>query len=148
MKGLPLTYNRDLQEDKEPLFDAGDTVKLSLEGMIEMMKDVAFNADVMKQSVYRNFSTATDLADYLVKKGVPFRQSHEIVGTIVRDCEKNKKDFFAMTAEEFSVYSDKIGDDVKEIIDPISSTERKLSAGSTSTTEIKKQIESLRKMLG
>jgi argininosuccinate lyase len=147
MKGLPLTYNRDLQEDKEPLFDAADTVLLSLDGMIEMLKDAKFNSERMKKAVFGNFSTATDFADYLVKKGVPFRQSHEISGSVVRYCEKEGKDFFTLPVEEFKKFSDVIGDDVLDVINPLSSTERKLSAGSTSVREVKKQIEDIRKIL-
>jgi argininosuccinate lyase len=147
MKGLPLTYNRDMQEDKEPVFDSADTVNLALEGMIEMLKDISFNAETLKKAVYRNFSTATDLADYLVKKGIPFRHSHEIVGSIVRYCETEKKDFFTLPLEEFKKFSKEIDKDVYEIIDPLSSTERKLSAGSTSTTEVKKQITEIHKRI-
>jgi len=147
MKGLPLTYNKDLQEDKEPLFDSIDTVHLCIEGMIEMLKDAEFNGENMKRAIYRNFSTATDLADYLAKKGVPFRNSHEIVGSIVHYCEAEKKDFFTLPLDEFNKFSDKIADDVYEIIDPLKSTERKESQGSTSTAEVKKQIESLKKIL-
>jgi argininosuccinate lyase len=147
LKGLPLTYNRDMQEDKEPLFDSIDTVTICLEGMIEMLKDVEFKKDTMRKAVYRNFSTATDLADYLVKKGIPFRESHEISGSIVRYCETEKKDFFSLTYDEFRKFSDKIEPDVIENINPESSTERKLSAGSTSTAEVKKQIQKMRTLL-
>jgi argininosuccinate lyase len=147
LKGLPLTYNRDMQEDKEPLFDSIDTVSISLEGMIGMLKDAEFKKETMKKAVYRNFSTATDLADYLVKKGIPFRESHEISGSIVRYCETENKDFFTLTLEDFKKFSDKIGSDVVENINPISSTERKLSAGSTSTAEVKKQIQKIRALL-
>ena len=147
MKGLPLTYNKDLQEDKEPLFDSIDTVHLCIEGMIEMLKDAEFNSENMKRAVYRNFSTATDLADYLAKKGLPFRQAHEIVGSIVGYCEKEKKDFFTLPIEELKKFSDSIGDDVLESIDPLKSTERKESQGSTSTKEVKKQIDLLKQFL-
>jgi argininosuccinate lyase len=147
MKGLPFTYNRDMQEDKEPLFDSIDTVKLSLEGMIEMLKDVAFNEAVLKKAVYRNFSTATDLADYLVKKGVPFRKSHEIVGNVVRHCEKTGDDFFTLPVETLKGFEPLITDDVREVLDPASSTERKLSKGSTAGKEILIQIASLRAIL-
>lgn len=147
MKGLPFTYNRDMQEDKEPLFDSIDTVKLSLEGMIEMLKDAAFNEAVLRRAVYRNFSTATDLADYLVKKGVPFRKSHEIVGNVVRHCEKTGEDFFTLPVETLRTFEPLIADDVKEVLDPASSTERKLSKGSTAKKEILAQIEVLRTQL-
>jgi len=147
MKGLPMTYNRDLQEDKEPLFDAADTVLLCLDGMIEMLKDAEFNSEKMKKAVFGNFSTATDFADYLVKKGVPFRKSHEISGSVVRYCEKEGKDFFTLPVEEFRKFSDVIDDDVREVINPLSSTERKLSAGSTSMSEVRKQIGMIRDII-
>ncbi|MFW6365587.1 MAG: argininosuccinate lyase [Spirochaetota bacterium] len=147
MKGLPLTYNRDLQEDKEPLFDSIDTVKLSLEGMIAMYEGITFHADRMKAGLFGNFSTATDLADYLVKKGVPFRKSHEIVGSVVAYCEREKKDFFSLTVGELRQFSDAIDSSVAEVLSPESSTERKLSFGSTSIESVRNQIEELNDLL-
>ena len=91
LKGLPMTYNRDLQEDKEPLFDAVDTVKDCLAIFTEMLAHTKFNAAKMYQAASGGFSTATDVAEYLVEKGVPFRQAHEIVGNIVAHLVKNKK---------------------------------------------------------
>lgn len=147
LKGLPMTYNRDMQEDKEPLFDSIDTVKIALEGMVEMISSVEINRERMKEGVYRNFSTATDLADYLVKKGVPFRESHEISGKIVRYCETEKKDFFKLTPDELKTFSPLIDDEIKEILDPEKATERKLSMGSTSTDSVLKQIDVIKKMI-
>ncbi|HOP31320.1 MAG TPA: argininosuccinate lyase [Spirochaetota bacterium] len=147
LKGLPMTYNRDMQEDKEPLFDSIDTVKLSLEGMIEMISSMEINRERMKEGVYRNFSTATDLADYLVKKGVPFRESHEISGKIVRYCETEKRDFFNLSHDELRVFSPLIDEEIKEILDPEKATERKLSMGSTSTDSVSKQIDIIKKMI-
>jgi argininosuccinate lyase len=147
IKGLPLTYNRDLQEDKEPLFDSIDVVKLSLEGMFEMLKDVQVKSDVMKKAVYSNFSTATDLADYLVKKGVPFRESHEIVGNIVNFCEKEGEDFFGLSLDKLKHFSKVIDADISEVLNPESSTERKTSAGSTAKEEVYAQIGKLKEML-
>ena len=86
-----MTYNRDLQEDKEPLFDAVDTVKDCLTIFTEMIKQTKFNSAKMYAAASGGFSTATDIAEYLVKKGMPFRQAHEIVGKIVAYCLKNKK---------------------------------------------------------
>ncbi len=148
MKGLPLTYNRDLQEDKEPLFDSIDTVKLCLEGMREMLATMEVESDVMKNAAATGYSTATDLADYLVKKGVPFRKSHEIVGNIVKHCESTGADFFSMAPEELKKFSGAFDDDVRESLDPASSTERKMSAGGTSRGEVFAQIKSLREKLG
>lgn len=147
LKGLPLTYNRDLQEDKEPLFDSIDTVRLSLQGMIEMLKSLSINSERMRNAVYSNFSTATDIADYLSKKGVPFRESHEIVGKIVRHCEEKDIDFFSLKFPDLKVFSDHFEADIEEVIDPETSTERKLSAGSTATSEIEKQLKQIREIL-
>jgi argininosuccinate lyase len=147
LKGLPLTYNRDMQEDKEPLFDSVDTVKLCLEGMNEMIATMQVNAEAMRDAVLSNYSTATDLADYLVGKGVPFRQAHEIVGNIVKHCEQHKKDFFSLTVEELIAFSSTIDGEVRSVLDPFSSTERKLSRGGTSLREIKDQITALKKII-
>ncbi|MFH0976095.1 MAG: argininosuccinate lyase [Spirochaetota bacterium] len=147
LKGLPLTYNRDLQEDKEPLFDSVDTIKLCIEGVYEMLSSVKINDERMKDALYSNFSTATDAADYLVKKGVPFRESHEIVGNIVNYCEKNKTGFFNIPAEILKNFSPQFSEDIKEILNPVTSTERKESAGGTSTKEIQKQIGLIKKLL-
>jgi len=140
MKGLPMTYNRDMQEDKEPLFDSIDTVKLSLEGMSEMLGTVALNRERMRKSLYSNFSTATDLADYLARKGVPFRDSHEIIGRIVRYCEEEKVEFFRLDIGTLRSFSVHFGDDAVDVLSPEGSTERKESSGSTATGEIKKQF--------
>ena len=83
MKGLPMTYNRDLQEDKEPLFDASDTLQLSLEVMARMIPSIRVQAAAMAEAVREGYMEATDLADYLVTKGMPFRAAHKIVGKIV-----------------------------------------------------------------
>jgi argininosuccinate lyase len=147
IKARPMTYNRDMQDDKEPLFDSIDTVKLALEGMDKMISTMTVMKERMLQAVYSNFSTATDIADYLVKRGVPFRESHEIVGTIVKHCEQNERDFFSMTVEEFKSFSAAIGDDILEIVTPENSTERKTSMGSTSLSELGRQIAELRRRL-
>ncbi len=141
MKGLPLTYNRDLQEDKEPLFDTVDTVRLSLEGMYEMISSMKIDEKRMKSAVFSNFSTATDLADYLSKKGVPFRKSHEIVGNIVHYTEENDIDFFDIPLEKLKDFSSDFDADVIEVLNPESSTERKESSGGTSKKEIMRQVE-------
>lgn len=147
LKGLPLTYNRDLQEDKEPLFDSVDTVKLALRGMIEMIASMTVDRDAIGRALYRNFSTATDLADYLARKGVPFRRSHEIVGSLVRHCESEKIDFFTMTAAALREFAPEFGDDAAALLDPVTSPERKLSAGGTSLTEVKKQLARLKSVV-
>lgn len=148
LKGLPMTYNRDMQEDKEPLFDSIDTVNLALEGMIEMIGGLTVNDVKMRKSVYSNFSTATDLADYLVRKGLPFRECHEISGSIVRYCETEGKDFFKLPLDELKKFSPVFDEEITGILDPADAAERKLSGGSTSKTEIMKQIEALKTKTG
>jgi argininosuccinate lyase len=144
LKGLPMTYNRDMQEDKEPLFDTVDTVIISLEGVTGMISTMTVNAQRMKTAVRSNFSTATDLADYLVRKGVPFRESHEISGGIVRYCETEGKDFFSLSADELKKFSPLIDDEIVTVLDPSSAPERKVSAGGTSRSSIIEQIRMLR----
>jgi len=148
LKGLPMTYNRDMQEDKEPLFDSIDTVNLALEGMIEMISGVTVNHGRMREAVYSNFSTATDLADYLVRKGLPFRECHEISGSIVRYCETEGKDFFKLTVDELKKFSPVFDNEIIQILDPADAAERKISSGSTSKIEIMKQIEVLKNKTG
>lgn len=147
MKGLPLTYNRDLQEDKEPLFDSTDTVKLALKGMHEMISTMEINKQRMREAVFSNYSTATDLADYLAKKNVPFRKAHEIVGNIVRYAEKNKINFFDITIEKLREFSTVFDVDALDVLNPEISTERKESAGGTSKIEIIKQIKLINQKL-
>ena len=101
MKGLPMTYNRDLQEDKEPLFDAVDTVKSCAGILCEMVPHLKFNREKMLQAASGGFSTATDVAEYLVVKGVPFREAHRVVGRLVAYCIEKKKDMPALTLAEF-----------------------------------------------
>jgi len=147
LKGLPMTYNRDLQEDKEPLFDSIETVSICLEGMIEMISGMEIRKSVMKNAVYSNFSTATDLADYLVKKNVPFRESHEISGSIVKYCEDEGRDFFSLTLDELKQFSEVFESDITEILDPARSTERKESIGSTAKSQVIQQISILKKRI-
>jgi len=144
LKGLPMTYNRDMQEDKEPLFDTVDTVKLCLEGVAGMVSTMTVNAERMGVAVRSNFSTATDLADYLVNRGVPFRESHEISGSIVRYCEVEGRDFFSLTAAELKRFSPLIDDEVVKVLDPEGAPERKLSAGGTSRESVLAQIRQLK----
>lgn len=147
LKGLPMTYNRDMQEDKEPLFDTVDTVLLSLEGVTEMVSTMTVNKERMKKGACSNFSTATDLADYLVRKGVPFRESHEISGSIVRYCEKENRDFFTLAPAELKKFSPLIDEEISSILDPSGAPERKLSAGGTSRDSILQQISILKNEL-
>src|SRR5664280_1719633 len=113
LKGLPMAYNRDLQEDKEPLFDAVDTVKDCLAIFTEMIKHTKFNSAKMYAAAKGGFSTATDIAEYLVKKGIPFRRAHEIVGNIVAYCLKNKKELDNLTLKEYQNFYNGFTDDIQ-----------------------------------
>ncbi len=130
MKALPLAYNKDMQEDKEAIFDSIDTVKMCLPvftGMIETMK---VRQDKMLSAAKGGFTNATDIADYLVKKGIPFRSSHEIIGKMVAFCIENNKNIDELTLEELKVFSDKIESDVYEAISLNTCVnERKLPGG-------------------
>ena len=116
MKGQPLAYNKDNQEDKEPLFDAIDTVKGCLKVYADMMAQITLKKDNMREAALRGFSTATDLADYVVRNGVPFRDAHEIVGKAVAYGVKHHKDLSEMSLEELQQFSTAIKEDVFEYL--------------------------------
>ncbi|MBM4136481.1 MAG: argininosuccinate lyase [Nitrospira sp.] len=147
MKGLPLSYNRDLQEDKLPLFDTVDTVKACLTVLIEMLPRIKFNLKRMHETAGEGFSTATDIAEYLVTKGVPFRKAHEITGKIVLYCIEKKKKLEELTLKEFYIFSDLITDDIYSCLKAEESVRHKKSRGSTSPDEIKRQIKRFKKLI-
>ena len=117
-KGLPLTYNKDLQEDKEGLFDAIDTIKFSLAVYRDMILTMTVNVDKMQQAVSKDFSNATDLADYLVRKGLPFRQAHEVVGKCVAYAILNGKFLPEISIDEYKEFSDLFEEDLLEALKP------------------------------
>ncbi len=117
MKGLPLAYNKDMQEDKEPIIDSFETVVTSLKVLYKMLETLKINKSEMLNKMKNGFINATDLADYLVKKGEPFRNSHSIIGNIVLYCEKNNKRLDELTLEELNEFSDKFSTDVYNEID-------------------------------
>lgn len=112
MKSLPLTYNKDMQEDKEAIFDTVDTVKMCLPVFTKMLASAKINRSKMYKAAQGGFTNATDMADYLVKKGIPFRSSHEIIGKMVLYCINQDKAIAELSMEEFNQFSDKIEDDV------------------------------------
>lgn len=116
LKALPLTYNKDMQEDKEGLFDAIDTIKFSLQVYAGMLDTMKVNKDRLYECLAKDFSNATDLADYLVKKGLPFRKSHEVVGKCVRYAIENDKYLNEITLAEYRQFSDLFADDLLEAI--------------------------------
>ncbi|PKN38310.1 MAG: argininosuccinate lyase [Deltaproteobacteria bacterium HGW-Deltaproteobacteria-2] len=147
LKGLPMTYNRDLQEDKEPLFDAVDTVKDCLKIFTEMIKHTQFNARKMFFAAQGGFSTATDIAEYLVGKGVPFRQAHEIVGKIVAYCLKNKKGLDNLTLKEYQEFYKDFTCDIKNIIKLEKAVNSRNHTGGTATAAVLKRIKEFEKSL-
>ncbi len=147
MKGLPLSYNRDLQEDKLPLFDTVDTVKSCLNVLNEMGPAIKFNIQKMRETTKEGYSTATDMAEYLVKKGLPFRRAHEVTGKIVLYCIEKKKKLGELTLKELNKFSPLISEDIYSILEPEESVRGKISAGSTSPEEVRKQIRRLKLLL-
>ena len=141
LKGIPLAYNKDMQEDKEGVYDAIDTVKMCLDvfaPMIESMKVIKSN---MRAAAEKGFINATDLADYLVKKGMPFRTAYKISGSIVADCIKNGKVLETLDISEYKSYSELIDEDVFEHINLDTCVKKRISEGGTSPQSVIKQIE-------
>jgi argininosuccinate lyase len=143
MKGIPLAYNKDMQEDKEALFDGIDTVELSLKTFCGMIKTMRVKKDNMRKGAALGFTNATDVADYLVKKGVPFRNAHEVVGEIVLACIKENKMIEELTLEEFKVFSPIFEEDIYHAIDLLTCVEERKVIGGPSTESVKMQISAL-----
>ncbi|MHB8139115.1 MAG: argininosuccinate lyase [Smithellaceae bacterium] len=148
LKGLPMTYNRDLQEDKEPLFDAVDTLKDCLAIFTEMLAHTKFNADKMYLAAAGGFSTATDVAEYLVEKGVPFRQAHEIVGRIVAQCVKNKKTFADLGLKDYQKFYAGFKADITSRIKLENSVNSRKHRGGTATGAVKERIREFEEIFG
>ena len=140
LKGLPLAYNKDMQEDKECVFDAFDTVKACLEVFAPMLATSKVLKENMLLASKKGFINATDCADYLTKKGVPFRTAYKITGTIVGDLIKQNKVLEDLTIEEFKAYSNVFESDVFEAIDLVTCVNKRNSQGGTGFSEVKKQI--------
>lgn len=141
LKGLPLTYNRDLQEDKEPVFDAVDTVSASLAITAELLANLAFNTVRMEAATRTGFMTATDLADYLVLKNIPFREAHGIVGRVVAFCIGKGCELTDLTVEEMGQFSPVIGKDVFEVLSVQGSVNSRISAGGTGLQRVQEALE-------
>jgi argininosuccinate lyase len=147
MKGQPLAYNKDNQEDKEPLFDTVDTLQGSLQVFGDMMPAVAIHRDRMATAALQGFSTATDLADYLVRKGIAFRDAHEIVGRAVRFGIDNNKDLSAMSLQELQAFSSMIDADVFTILTLEGSMAARNHPGGTAPGQVRKSVNAARKRL-
>jgi argininosuccinate lyase len=147
LKGLPLSYNRDLQEDKEALFDAVDTTLQSVTLLTELMRRVRINRDALAQAASGGAMLATELADYLVLKDVPFREAHSIAARVVRFSLDRNRDLQRMTVEELQVFSKRFGHDVLDRLTISAAVDRKAQVGGTSRKRVEARIRELKKAL-
>ena len=141
MKGQPLAYNKDNQEDKEGLFDTADTVRDTLRIFVDMMGGVTVKAQAMRDAALQGFSTATDLADYLVKKGIPFRDAHEIVALAVRTCVERQCDLADLSLAELQAFNPAIADDVHQVLTLEGSVSARNHIGGTAPARVKEEAE-------
>jgi argininosuccinate lyase len=148
LKALPLSYNRDLQEDKEALFDALDTAASSLEMATELIKGLVVNRPALARAAGSGYLLATELADYLVTKGLPFRSAHEITGRIVRHCLEHKKELAELTLADVKSFSPTFEKDVLDVMTIEGAIERKAQIGGTARKRVEARIKALKKMLG
>ena len=147
MKGLPLAYNRDMQEDKEAMFDAVDTVKASLDVLSRMIPKIKFIRKRIEKAVDSGFMTATDIAEYLVGKGVPFREAHEITGKIVRKCIESDSNLASIDINELRKFSTRIGADIRSVLTPGNSINSRKSHGGTAEELVSKRIAGIKKSM-
>ncbi len=141
LKGLPLAYNKDMQEDKESIFDAVDTVKMCLEVFVGMIDGMSVCTDNMKLAAQKGFINATDLADYLVKKGMPFRSAYKISGQIVAECIEKGLVLETLPLERYKEYSELFEQDIFNEIDLTTCVEKRISEGGTSVASVEAQIK-------
>jgi argininosuccinate lyase len=147
LKGLPLAYNKDMQEDKESIFDAIDTVKQCLNVFPPMIAGMKAIEENMLNAARKGFINATDLADYLTKKGIPFRSAYKTVGQIVGYCVENNKVLEDLTLEQYKGFSDTFEDDLYNAIDLHTCVESRISAGGTGQASIEEQIKFIEKYI-
>ena len=140
LKGLPMTYNRDLQEDKEPLFDAIDTLQASIRVLTAMIGRLTFNRQRMETGAEGGFSTATDLAEYLVRKGVPFREAHGIVGRIVSFCIQQGKTLTGLTLMEFQTFYKGFDEELFQCLTVRQSIQARRVIGGTAEETVRRRI--------
>jgi argininosuccinate lyase len=148
MKGLPLTYNSDMQEDKEPLFDTVDTLEAIFRVLPPMLASLTFRADRMREAAGAHYSTATDLADYLVRQGLPFREAHEVVGRAVRHAIARGCELGALPIEELQRFSPKIGPEVYPALTVEASLRARAVQGGTAPEAVRRQLAEAKARLG
>jgi len=148
MKGLPLAYNKDLQEDKEAIFDSVTTIKACLEAMtILVAEGLAFQTPRLASAVGEDFSNATDVADYLSKKGVPFREAYNIVGTVVKTCLSEGKLLKDLSIEEWQQFHPQFADDIYAAISPRQVVAVRNSLGGTGFSQVQNALENAKSLL-
>ena len=147
LKGLPLAYNKDMQEDKEAIFDALDTVKMCLSVAAPMIRSMVTNRDTMKKAAQKGFINATDLADYLVKKGMPFRTAYKISGSLVAKCIEENRVLEDLTIEEYKAASELVEADVYDEIALETCVNKRISEGGTGKESVEKQIALMKEFL-
>ena len=146
LKGLPLTYNRDLQEDKEPLFDTVDTISSTLAVMSSMLKSISFNEDTMRSAIDNSNSLATDIADYLVRKGMPFREAHRVVSNLTDYVIETKQNIHELSLEKYKLFSQLFESDVTNITIENSINSRNVFGG-TALKNVKSSIKTAKQNL-
>ncbi|MBO7252166.1 MAG: argininosuccinate lyase [Oscillospiraceae bacterium] len=147
LKGLPLAYNKDMQEDKEAVFDAVETVKMCLKVFAPMLATMTAIPENMKKAAQGGFINATDLADYLVKKGLPFRSAYKIAGQIVAQCIREGKVLETLELEAYRSYSELFAEDLYQDIDLLTCVEKRISEGGTSVASVEAQIAYVKEQL-
>lgn len=147
LKSLPLAYNRDLQEDKEPLFDSVETLHLVLPAMMGLLATMTLNVERMEHNATAGFALATDVADVLVGKGVPFRSAHEIVGHLVSYCEEKNLDLHEVSDSELASLSAELTPDVRDVMNVTASLARKAGIGGTAPHRVAQQRDELQQLL-
>jgi argininosuccinate lyase len=147
MKGLPSSYNRDMQLDKPPLFDAVDTVKNILEIFIALFGNIVIEKEAISSRLSDETLFSVDIVEYLIKNGVSYRQAHDIVGRMVKECLDKGKKVSSLSEKELKRYSPKLASDIKKILNAKTSVELKTSYGGTSPRQVEKRLASWRKRL-
>jgi argininosuccinate lyase len=147
MKGQPLAYNKDNQEDKEPLFDTVDTLADTLAIYADMLRGVTVKPEAMRAAVMQGFATATDLADYLVKRGVPFRDAHEVVARTVRAAEASGRDLADLPLAELQAFSPVIADDVHAVLTLEGSLAARDHLGGTAPAQVRAAVARARQRI-
>ena len=148
LKALPLSYNRDLQEDKEPMFDSFDQLMLVMPAMTGMISTLTFNKSRMEDMASAGFSLATDIAEWLVRQGVTFREAHEISGKLVSFCEDNGLELHEPSDEQYREVSIHLKPEVRKVLSVSSAIEGRNGAGGTSSKQVIEQLVQLRKLVG